>query len=150
MVKDGPGWWINFFKDLRDLGNFDDSDPAHAECIRFCFMHIIRKELDQVAELWNQHIISSSKSGNSSGPRGKPDCMYFLPHLYQTKEYKLEVELEEVEEFIDNATMCPPDFSQEFEEFASVVMGELGLEMPNNVKEGLDLYLQLIKEINKY
>ena len=150
LVKDGPGWWINFFKDLRDLGNFDDSDPAHVECIRFCFMHIIRKELDQAAELWNQHIISSSKFGNSSGPRGKPDCMYFLPHLYQTKDYKLEVELEEVEEFIDNATMCPPDFSQESEEFASVVMGELGLEMPNNVKEGLDLYLQLIKEINKY
>ena len=150
LVKDGPGWWINFFKDLRDLGNFDDSDPAHVECIRFCFMHIIRKELDQVAELWNQHIISSSKFGNSSGPRGKPDCMYFLPHLYQTKDYKLEAELEEVEEFIDNATICPPDFSQEFEEFASFVMGELGLEMPNNVKEGLDLYLQLIKEINKY
>ena len=76
--------------------------------------------------------------------------MYFLPKLYQTKNYKLEVELEEVEEFIDNATMCPPDFSQEFEEFASFVMGELGLEMPNNVKEGLDLYLQMMKEINKY
>ena len=78
--------------------------------------------------------------------------MYFLPHLCQTKDYKLEVELEEVEEFIDNATICPPDLSQEFEEFASFVMGELGLEMPNNVKEGLDLYLQLIKEktnINK-
>ena len=122
---------------------------SHVECIRFCFMHIIRKELDQVAELWNQHIISSSKFENSSGPRGKTDCMYFLPHLYQTKDYKLEVELEEVEEFIDNATICPPDFSQEFEEFSSFVMGELGLEMPNNVKEGLDLYLQLIKEINK-
>ena len=65
LVKDGPGWWINFFKDLRDLGNFDDSDPAHVECIRFCFMHIIRKELDQVAELWNQHIISSSKLGTA-------------------------------------------------------------------------------------
>ena len=150
MVKDGPGWWINFFKDLLYLGNFDDSDPAHVECIRFCFIHIIRKELDQVAELWNQHIISSSKFGKSSGPRGKTDSMYFLPHLYQTKDYKLEVELEEVEEFIDNATIRPPDFSQEFEEFASFVMGELGLEMPNNVKEGLDLYLQLIKEINKY
>ena len=113
-------------------------------------MHIIRKELDQVAELWNQHIISSSKFGNSSGPRGKTDCMYFLPHLYQTKDYKLEVELEEVEKFIDNVTIRPPDFSQEFKEFASFVMGELGLEMPNNVKEGLDLYLQLIEEINKF
>ena len=66
------------------------------------------------------------------------------------KDYKLEVELEEVEEFIDNATMCPPDFSQEFEEFASFVMDELGLQIQNNVKERLDLYLQLIKKINKY
>ena len=65
LVKDGPGWWINFFKDLHDLGNFDDSDPAHAECIHFCFMHIIKKELDQVAELWNQDIILSASLGTA-------------------------------------------------------------------------------------
>ena len=93
LVQDGPGWWINFFKDLGDLGNFDDSDPAHVECIRFCFMHIIRKELDQVAELWNQNIISSSKFGNSSGPRGKPDlCTFCLTSTKRkTTNWKLNL-----------------------------------------------------------
>ena len=33
LVKDGPGWWINFFKDSSDLGLFNGSDPAHQDCI---------------------------------------------------------------------------------------------------------------------
>ena len=51
LVKDCPGWWINFFKDLSDLGLFNGSDPAHQDCIRFCFMNIFRQELYQVAEM---------------------------------------------------------------------------------------------------
>lgn len=49
--KDGPGWWISFFKDLSDLGLFSSSDPVHVECIHFCFMQILRNELHQVAEM---------------------------------------------------------------------------------------------------
>ena len=147
LVKDGPGWWINFFKDLSDLGLFIGSDPVHQECIRFCFMQILRDELYQVAEIWNQHHIASSKFGNSSGPRGRPDCMYFLPHLYDTEDFKVNVDRHEVEEFIDNSTMCPADFSEEFEEFAITIMNELGLHSPQDVDEGLDLYLRLIEEI---
>ena len=149
LVKDGPGWWINFFKDLSDLGLFNGSDPAHQDCIRFCFMNIFRQELFQVAEMWNQHQIASSKFGNSSGPRGKPDCMYFLPHLYNTEDFKVDIDLHEVEEFNDNSTMCSADFSEEFEEFALIVMNALGLSLPQDVNEGLDLYLRLIQEIDK-
>ena len=146
LVKDAPGWWINFFKDLRDLNLFNDSDPVHVECIRFCFMHILRKELYQVAELWNQHIISSSKFGNSSGPRGRPDCMYFLPHLYGTENYQATIASNELEEF-NHSSMCPADVCDEFKEFASCIMDELGWQTPVNVKEALDLYIKLIKII---
>lgn len=149
LVKDGPGWWINFFKDLSDLGLFNGSDPVHQDCIRFCFMKILREELYQVAEMWNQHQIASSKFGNSSVPRGKPDCMYFLPHLYNTEDYKVNIDPYEVEEFIDNSTMSSADYSEEFEEFALTVMNLLGLSLPQDVNEGLDLYLQLILEIDK-
>ena len=99
-----------------------------------------------MAEMWNQHHIASSKFGNSSGPRGRPDCMYFLPHLYNTEDYKVNVDHHEVEEFIDNSTMCPADFSEEFE-FAITVINELGLHSPQDVDEGLDVYLRLIEEI---
>ncbi len=50
LIRDGPGWWRIFFKDLRDLNLFNDSDPVQVECLRFCFMSILRKELHKVAE----------------------------------------------------------------------------------------------------
>jgi hypothetical protein len=40
LVK-GPGWWQNFFKDLRDLGLFNNTDPVQVECIQFCFMGVL-------------------------------------------------------------------------------------------------------------
>ena len=31
-------WWINYFKDLRDRGIFDDSNVFRTECLRFFFL----------------------------------------------------------------------------------------------------------------
>ena len=56
LAKDSPGWWINFFKDLHDLGLFINSDPVHVDCIRFCFMPILRSELYQVVGLWKTNL----------------------------------------------------------------------------------------------
>ena len=36
LVKGGPGWWIIFLEDLSGLGLFNDLDPVHIDCIRFC------------------------------------------------------------------------------------------------------------------
>ena len=77
----------------------------HLECIRFCFIQILRNELDQVAEMCNQHLIASSKFGNSSGPGGRSDCMFFLPHLYNSEDCKVHVNPQELEEFIDETTI---------------------------------------------
>lgn len=149
LVREGPGWWQNFFKDLRDLGLFNDADPVQVDCIRFCFMRVLRKELNEVAKSWNQHIISSSKFDNS-GPRGRPDNMYFLPHLYQTEDYKLEVDSLDVDEFYNHASMVVQDTSEDFKEFATVVMNENGLLTPTNVREALNLYVALLQEIERF
>ena len=73
-------------------------------------------------ELWNQHIISSSKFGNSSGRRQRPDCMFFF-----TASVQYTVDEDDVEEFIDHSTMSPPDYSEDFTEFALTFMNELNL-----------------------
>ena len=148
LDREGPGWWQNFFKDLRDLGLFNDADPVQVDCIRFCFMRVLRKELNEVAKSWNQHIISSSKFDNS-GPRGRPDNMYFLPHLYQTEDYKLEVDSLDVDEFYNHASMVVQDTSEDFKEFATVVMNENGLLTPTNVREALNLYVALLHGVWK-
>ena len=100
FVRDGPGWRINFFKDLSDLGLFNSTDPVHQECLRFCFMQILRNERNEVAEMWDQHTIVSSKFGNSRGP--KPDCMFFLPHLYNSENYKVPVDPKNLKSSLTN------------------------------------------------
>lgn len=146
LIKDSPWWWRNFFTYLRDINLFIDSDPVYLECIRFCFMDLLRKELDTVTELWNQHIVSSSQYGNSSGRRGHPDCMFYLPHLYDTQSYMQEASATLVAEFYD-AKMKRNDYTEEFEQFVNTVMqGEMFCR-PKDVKEGLELYLRVVTAI---
>lgn len=45
--------------------------------------------------------------------------------------------------------MCPADCSEEFGEFAFTGMNALGLHPPNGVNEALDVYVTLIKEVEK-
>ena len=60
-------------------------------------MPVVRNELHKIAELWNKHIIAPSKFGNINGPRGKPDVMFFLPHLFEKEDCKQDIDLEEVD-----------------------------------------------------
>ncbi|XP_070538243.1 uncharacterized protein [Ptychodera flava] len=85
MRKQGADWWINYFKDLRDSGLFHDHDPIHVECLRFCYMGVLQQELHDIAVEWNLHFITSKR--NAENVRGKPDVLYFLPSIYNTRDY---------------------------------------------------------------
>lgn len=45
--------------------------------------------------------------------------------------------------------MCAADCSEDFKEFALSVMNALGLRQPDDVNEALDVYVTLIKEVEK-
>ena len=45
LRRDKIGWWKEFFEDMNDLGFYDASDFAVLECMRFCFIKLIRKDL---------------------------------------------------------------------------------------------------------
>lgn len=42
-------------------------------------MHIIQKNLTEVADEWNSHLIS--RSHNTHIARGIPDVLYLTPHI---------------------------------------------------------------------
>ena len=90
----GGGWWINLFKDLRESGIYKDGDPLMDECLRFCFLPVLRRELHLVSELWNTHNIQSQKRHDVEG--GKPDVMYFMPEAYNTRSYMRTVAIDDV------------------------------------------------------
>jgi hypothetical protein len=56
---------------------YADHDPLHQECLKFCFMNVLRKELNSITEMWNVKDIQVKKNAQPHG--GKPDVMYFLP-----------------------------------------------------------------------
>ena len=49
----GANWWINYFKDLRDSGVYNDTGPIQKSCLQFCYMALIKKELGSIGIRWN-------------------------------------------------------------------------------------------------
>ena len=46
--RDKIGSWKEFFEDLNDLRFSDPSDETVLECMRFCFMALIRQDLSTI------------------------------------------------------------------------------------------------------
>ena len=80
-------WWMNYFKDLHDQGLYDDSNPTHVQCLKFCFYSILQDELDETRHYWNHLRIRLSRAASS--PPGRPDVLYFLPQNQNTLDHKL-------------------------------------------------------------
>ena len=88
-------WWIRFFKDMRDSGLYCANDALQAECLKFCFMPLIRKELYKVAVLWNLHKIRPTN--NAESPSGRPDMLYFVPDVTGGADLKQDVDIDDIE-----------------------------------------------------
>ena len=70
-------FWIELFGDLRDAGYFNGSHE-HQCLLRFSFMGVLQKDLDECVDLWNKHRIRASRL--ASCPGGIPDELFLLPH----------------------------------------------------------------------
>ena len=147
MLKDRPGWWRDFFEDMTNKGLLDAANPIIVECIRFCFMSIIREELQDVAIRWNQHILAPSRA--SVLPRGRPDVLYFAPELYDCVSCKKEIDEMELAEFDVRAVA---DNSDEFLEFADIVLRLAGRSFvrPMDICEALQVYFILLEAVDEY
>ena len=149
LTKEKPLWWRNFFKELSAYGFIDSSNQFVLETFRYCFIDLIRKDLDDVAIRWNQHLLAPSK--NSVLPRGKPDCLYFLPELNNTCSYQKPVSHEEIAYFDDPAFVtAAKDNDTFFIEFAETVLAFEGLpKKPTNVSTALKMYFFLLEALEE-
>ena len=102
------------------FGKFDPSEPALLDCIRFCFMSILRKELADIANESNPYLLPPNRNNT---PFGRPDIMYFLPHLCGTTDRMISINTRKTDKFIV-ASAVPSDFSDEFGEYAETLMNE--------------------------
>lgn len=69
---------------MREIGLYNDDDILHVECLKFCFIPLIREELHQTAEVWNLHRIRPQPL-NRDSPSGTPDV--FAPVKWKSQLY---------------------------------------------------------------
>ena len=140
-------WWQDFFKDMVDLELFNPASCDLVDCLKFCFIGVLRKELKEMAEKWNEHMISKTSKG---GPSGRPDAMYFLPYLFACQDCSDLLEDDDLDEFLPAVEEIPFDYSAEFGEFAEIILTNEGHELPVDVKSCLNLYLFLLAKIEEF
>lgn len=136
-----------FFKDLRDVGLYCDDNPLHVECLSFCFMPLLQKELNRVAQHWNLHKIRSSL--NEESPPGRPDVLHFLPELNGVSSYLESVddddELLKAEELCCENHIMQAD--ETFVELAQMIMDDNNLQIPRTPVEAFNLYSEVLYHI---
>lgn len=145
LRRQGIQWWISFFKDLRDSNEYDELNPLHVECLKFCFTRLIQAELDRIAAHWNLHSIRAQR--NTEIPNGKPDLMYFIPEVFGGRNFGKKINQKHVklccEEYGLRREICCKDF----EELANILKPDL--QVPMNVQSALRLYNELLALIEE-
>lgn len=87
-------FWKGLFTSLIDDGHLNNTDPIHLECIRFCFLPIIQRHLDDFKEVWNTHRIRAQRRDDL--PCGIPDVMYYQPLIYGQLDMSLPLPCEDI------------------------------------------------------
>ncbi len=133
------------FKEMVETTEYNDSDPFHVECLRFCFMDVLQKELDRVKFLWNCHIINKSRK-NMHTPRGRPNIIYEQPEEWDAESHHRNVSEDDIDfleenfghEFLEHGTL------EDFVELFHVLKQDI--VMPKNFSEAKALYDSLVHE----
>ena len=142
-------WWMEHFKELRESGLYCDSNPVHVECLRFCYMDLIRDELHRFARLWNNHRIRPSI--NCESPSGCPDLLYYLPEVSATQNFLVSIGNDDInpcEQYLCDMNCTSLNCSEEFLELATIIMNDENLMLPKDLMDVRNLYLSLTSHIN--
>ena len=162
-----------YFQNLKTIGVFDETDPVcmyvmitlsalitnhyyYSDCLRFSFLHIIERELQQVATERNHHIIRRTSAAYV--PAGCPEVIpdtagYYRVYIYLVQEYftlyRYTGTVDYLQPFDDvdlqftmhHIPYPDPPLSLEFLEAAEILMRENNLEFPHTVEEAFAFYI---------
>lgn len=137
---------VNLLKDMRDSGILDVSDPMHMECLQFCFIPVIQRDLFSVMDTWNNHRIRKQRT---VCPSGKPSFLYDNPALFGGQEMKLLIDYD----VLDLCTEMYPEYnlemssSDEFAEAAFLLMLLHDFHLPETLEDAKELFINLLNAI---
>jgi hypothetical protein len=147
LRKSFTDWWMIFFKIMRENGEYCDENPIHVECLKYCFMALLKEELQRVAQNWNLHKIRSTR--NPDSPSGRPDVLYFVPESVGVTDCKVIPDEHDID---ISKELCEDEQSPlalTFYELAQMIMEDEGFVQPQNAHDAKVLYQQLLLCIDR-
>ncbi|CAC5399907.1 unnamed protein product [Mytilus coruscus] len=136
--------------DLRDSGKYDESDPLHCDCLRFCFTRLLRKGLNNIASEWNQHRLQVRKQREYDCAQGIPDILYFLPEASNTESFGTAVNDDDINTCYEMYVRELPNLygcSEKLLEIVNII--KPNYTHPENTEQALSLFMELIRILNE-
>ncbi|KAH3747056.1 hypothetical protein DPMN_181477 [Dreissena polymorpha] len=147
-------FWRNYFKDMVDSGLLRIDDPVHLECLGFCFIPLIQRDLNPFTHLWNIHRIRQQR--HVEAPNGIPIVMYYQPEAYGTRDFsfRLPCELETIDRIQERYFVKKPQFGCK-DDFIPVLehvckMQREQLPIPESIEIATSLFLALTEILDGY
>lgn len=137
--------WIDHFAQLESIGIIDTSSDIDLQAVRFVYLRLLRLEVCTVMTLWNTHSIR--RSTNAQSPSGKPDIMFYLPELYETRSYLIPTDIESLNILSDYLTYEVPDCLPLYREIWESIMIEKQFTLPETLEEAADVLAVLLDTV---
>lgn len=134
--------WIHHFKELEKDGHFTIGDDLHITLVQYCYMRIIREELEEVKFAWNHHRIRKQKSGDIVP--GIPELLYNVPEILgnpQCQNYLHDIDVnDERFQFLKSQCCFQNDLNDDIKEAFDVISNYY---RPSTILEARTMYIAL-------
>lgn len=125
--------WKEHFTRMDMLGIIDTSNDIHIECIRYCYLNLLRRELRLIRVQWNTHHIRANRASYS--PAGKPDIMFHFPEIYGVQSYLNRICPEDVGILVELACEPVADCSPLCHEVFDSIVENQNIAAPSSLVE---------------
>lgn len=136
-------WWMEFFATLINSGVWDPENELGKNCMQFCMMPVLQKEIDQFRSDWNAHRIRPSRQAPC--PPGIPDVLHFLSHndcLVKLQDETLYNLRDLCENEICEKQQCG---NIDMEHYFDYIMQSNNLAHPRTAHEAVQMYEQIMQ-----
>lgn len=134
--------WIDVFENMIQQGTFQPGHLQQTECIRYCFMSLLQRDLDAVQLQWNTHRIRPTRGARC--PAGIPDELYFLPPAgAQDCLHRCAPTLPaQLQDRIEQPRLCEDESLRAYFDYVCTFHG---FQQPQTTHDAVTLYTNLVR-----
>lgn len=140
--------YMTLFRGYLDSGIVDSSNPLHMECLAFCFLPVLRQELQSLLLTWNNHRVRNMK--NSGCPSGIPNILFHYPDMYGAENQTQHIDQQTLARCFEQDTNHNiVDFQPDFKQWALSYMCANSIATAGSMEDACSLFSKLIVEVYK-